>query len=127
MKDYPQAITMYESGLSIQECASFYGMSRQAMWEWLKRRKVQFRPHIRNGSDNHFYRGGKRNVKRANNMVERALKKGILKPKGCEQCGKHAVAHHDDYNKPLDVRWLCDKHHFEWHQNNKAIALKAKS
>lgn len=34
----------------------------------------------------------------------------------CEFCQKKAHAHHDDYDKPLDVRWLCVKHHFEHHK-----------
>lgn len=36
----------------------------------------------------------------------------------CEICGEKAEAHHDDYNKPLDVRWLCFKHHREWHKTH---------
>jgi hypothetical protein len=36
----------------------------------------------------------------------------------CEVCKETNVdAHHDDYNKPLDVRWLCKKHHREHHKS----------
>lgn len=35
----------------------------------------------------------------------------------CEVCGELKVdAHHDDYERPLDVRWLCRKHHMEHHR-----------
>ncbi|MFC3331681.1 hypothetical protein ACFOEM_04310 [Paenalcaligenes hominis] len=34
----------------------------------------------------------------------------------CEVCGKSKVdAHHDDYSKPLEVRWLCREHHMQHH------------
>jgi len=33
-----------------------------------------------------------------------------------EVCGaENAQAHHDDYSRPLDVRWLCDTHHRQHH------------
>lgn len=41
-------------------------------------------------------------------------KKIIKKP--CEICGCYkVVAHHCDYDKPLEVMWLCTTHHAEWH------------
>ena len=33
----------------------------------------------------------------------------------CEICGQKAHAHHDDYAKPLEVRWLCALHHHRHH------------
>jgi hypothetical protein len=57
--------------------------------------------------------------KRANNIVRRAIKNGSLIKKTCEVCGYEIThAHHDDYSKPLVVRWLCPKHHIEHHKPN---------
>lgn len=121
---YDTAPALYASGLSIGDCAKFFGITRQAMWKILLRRGVAMRPMRRKANENHFYRGGPRSDKRASHMVEIAIAKGILKPQGCEECGKKADAHHDDYNKPLDVRWLCKEHHSEWHEHNKAVPLQ---
>lgn len=52
----------------------------------------------------------------ARKKVRRAVASGLLVPKPCEVCGNCQVqAHHDDYSKPLDVRWLCFVHHREVH------------
>lgn len=41
---------------------------------------------------------------------------GHVKIQPCEACGAEEVqAHHDDYTRPLDVRWLCGKHHAAVH------------
>lgn len=42
-------------------------------------------------------------------------RRGLLKINTCEICGKKAEKHHDDYSKPLEVRWLCREHHLENH------------
>lgn len=54
--------------------------------------------------------------KKARNAVTYAMRMGRLVPLSCEQCGDpDAQAHHDDYSKPLDVRWLCRTHHNHAH------------
>lgn len=48
--------------------------------------------------------------------VQRALKAGILEKESCEVCGNENVdAHHDHYDDPLEVRWLCRRHHTRLH------------
>ena len=45
-----------------------------------------------------------------------AIRDGRLIRKPCESCGDANVeAHHDDYTRPLDVRWLCRRHHLAVH------------
>lgn len=57
--------------------------------------------------------------RRAHNAVSNALRDGKLTRKSCEVCGEVKTnGHHDDYDKPLDVRWLCDTHHNLWHKLN---------
>ena len=52
----------------------------------------------------------------ARNMVSRAIRSGKLVKQPCEDCGAEKVeAHHDDYSKPLQVRWLCLEHHRKLH------------
>lgn len=52
---------------------------------------------------------------RARQQVRRAIKAGKLIRLPCEICGStHQIeAHHNDYSRPLNVRWLCFKHHRE--------------
>jgi hypothetical protein len=52
----------------------------------------------------------------ARRTVRRALRNGDIVRGKCEVCGKqNAEAHHDDYGKPLEVRWLCRYHHLIHH------------
>jgi hypothetical protein len=44
----------------------------------------------------------------ARQVTRRAVAKGILTRLPCQVCGDlFTEAHHHDYSKPLDVRWLC--------------------
>lgn len=54
--------------------------------------------------------------RKAQIKVGNAVRDKKLFKKPCEKCGDPiAEAHHDDYSKPLDVRWLCRKHHVKHH------------
>jgi hypothetical protein len=52
----------------------------------------------------------------ARREVQEALRRGLLVRRSCEQCGaEKGHAHHDDYSRPLDVRWLCRPCHTAHH------------
>lgn len=54
---------------------------------------------------------------KAQSLVNQAIRRGELIRQSCVCCGKeNAEAHHSDYTKPLDVQWLCKKHHVAWHK-----------
>lgn len=56
---------------------------------------------------------------KATNAVNNALRDGkIAKPEHCEDCGTKCKphGHHDDYEKKLEVRWLCNDCHKERHR-----------
>jgi hypothetical protein len=52
----------------------------------------------------------------ADSVARRAIESGKIEKQPCGQCGNpKAEAHHDDYTKPLDVRWLCRRCHRRHH------------
>lgn len=63
-------------------------------------------------------------VYKAHTKVGNALRDGkITKPEKCETCNRvgQLHGHHDDYVKPLDVRWLCAACHRQFHRDLEAI------
>lgn len=53
----------------------------------------------------------------AHNAVSRAVKSGTLLRMPCTRCGNpNSVAHHEDYDKQLEVIWLCQPCHKQRHK-----------
>lgn len=58
---------------------------------------------------------------RARQTAAYAVRSGKIPKLPCAVCGSTEVhAHHHDYSKPLDVTWLCKKHHGELHAQEAA-------
>lgn len=69
--------------------------SRELKKNWIKKNPLKRAAHVKVGN---------------------ALRSGKIKKEPCVMCGDTKVqAHHTDYTKPLDVVWLCQKHHTEVH------------
>lgn len=61
---------------------------------------------------------------KAQRMAFLAARSGrITRPTHCQKCGKECTphSHHDDYSKPLDVRWLCAKCHGAEHRGRRKL------
>ena len=58
----------------------------------------------------------------AHSRVAQAIRSGKIFKKPCEKCGdNNSESHHDDYSKPLAVRWLCNNHHKEHHMQMRRL------
>jgi hypothetical protein len=53
----------------------------------------------------------------AHSSVARAIRSGALVRQPCSRCNDaKSVAHHEDYDKPLEVFWLCQPCHKQRHK-----------
>lgn len=93
------ASTEHERGLARERSRRWYAAHRNEVMASQRRRRAEHRD-----KDNAH--------SRMNHEYERhGLRRGP-----CEVCGAEKTdGHHDDYSKPLDVRWLCRLHHMEIH------------
>lgn len=67
------------------------------------------------------YQARKPAKKAAQTAVMRAIRLGeLVRPDCCESCEQQrkVEGHHDDYAKPLSVRWLCRNCHKAWHRKH---------
>jgi len=54
---------------------------------------------------------------KANYLLHNAVRDNRIQKQACRVCGDTSTeGHHPDYSKPLEVIWLCKKHHLELHK-----------
>ena len=85
---------------------------KETYQRWYKKNKEKKRQQVAK------YR--KKNKKKiwAQNKVNKAVKSGrLIRPDICPICNeeREVIAHHHDYNKPLDVVWMCRSCHGKEH------------
>jgi len=69
-----------------------------------------------------IWRSEDRRRQKAHNAVSGAIKKGILIREPCCRCNEtKSLAHHEDYDRPLDVMWLCQPCHKQRHKEINAL------
>ena len=67
----------------------------------------------------------RRLMNRAHGAVERALKRGtLIRSETCEDCGEggRIQGHHEDYERPLEVVWVCIPCHGVRHRGRVSVA-----
>jgi transposase-like protein len=82
--------------------------------KWYQRNKIKISARVK------CYREKYPNKYKAHILVNNALQNKKLLKEPCENCGDedNTHGHHDDYLKPLNVRWLCPGCHSQWHTEN---------
>lgn len=82
----------------------------------------EFRKTILPKEEQHRYGTGfpeeeQRKRRKCRNITNKAIQRNELIRMPCQICGVvNSEAHHDDYNQPLNIRWLCFEHHRDFHK-----------
>lgn len=107
-----RCLSAYEAcNHNVSQTAKALGISRRAFYRRANRYGI-----ILPSREHRVMPGSPKEKFEARSIVKWAIEQG-LKVMPCEICQstENVEAHHDDYSKPLDIRWLCQRHHREVH------------
>lgn len=82
-----------------------------------KEPSVVSRQSVSDSAKTNRWRSRNRHKNNAQQKLRHAVKIGKIVKTACEKCGNQkSEGHHDDYSKPLSVRWLCRSCHANEHR-----------
>lgn len=91
------------------ECVKQWAKEKGGYWKWITSDPERHKRYL------------------ARKMVYNRVYRGQVVKGVCEVCGNPEVqAHHDDYDKPLEVRWLCLDHHPEADKKKESLDAQKK-
>ena len=96
----------------------WYAANREKFKQWSREYRAAHQEKIRAKAAEYTRRN--RHKIRTHNAVRETINTGRLVRGICEVCearpqDQQIYAHHEDYSRPLDVRWLCRRHHHQLH------------
>ena len=122
-----------------------YGKCKACYKDYARKYRKKNIEHIREYDRNRGHLGKRKKLRAAttrrrrkevvgyqqsHSKVANAIRTGALKrPLYCECCGKigRVEAHHENYNRPLEVIWLCPVCHRNYHMGKTIDALKVRN
>jgi hypothetical protein len=103
---------------SCMECRNLYRKTYDDKNFESRKRPYNAKNHERYLCSLRLYRNKWPEKYKATNKVSNAIRDKRLTKEPCAICGEKEVqAHHVNYSKPLEVTWLCFKHHRLLHGN----------
>lgn len=106
-------------------CGSFLELNRLGLRPYCKTCENEYNSNYRKNYTVTPLQVIRRKVR---SLAHRGLKRGIIIRQPCENCGhQNSEMHHEDYDKPLEVNWLCRPCHLDLHQRNKVEDLEMES
>lgn len=83
-------------------------------WE----KSIKGKEWIRAAGKKKYKKIAKTQKRRAHEIVSRAIRTGKLKRENCQICSSsvRVDAHHEAYDRPLNITWLCRPHHIARHK-----------
>lgn len=104
---------------SLEELAEQLGCSKRYLLEILKFRARSKRVFPLLDAEERKRRA---NVRSYANAYQR---RGKIQKSDCEKCGDpNSEKHHDDYDEPLQVRWLCRACHMAEHEEANSLTVE---